>query len=63
MEIHLFFGLMGALLVLAFLANRMVSFTKVPDVVILMATGMVIGPVLQWVNPELFRGLCLIEPL
>ena len=56
MDLNLFFALLGGLLVLAFLANRLVRFTGVPDVIILMATGVVIGPVLHWVNPEIFRG-------
>jgi potassium/hydrogen antiporter len=56
MDLNLFFALLGSLLVLAFLANRLVRFTGVPDVIILMATGVIIGPVLHWVNPEIFRG-------
>ncbi|MGA2097121.1 MAG: cation:proton antiporter [Candidatus Acidiferrum sp.] len=56
MDLNLFFALLGGLLVLAFLANRLVRFTGVPDVIILMATGVVIGPVLHWINPNLFRG-------
>jgi Na+:H+ antiporter len=56
MDLNLFFALLGGLLVLAFVANRLVRFTGVPDVIILMATGVVIGPVLHWVNPEVFRG-------
>lgn len=56
MNLNLFFALLGALLVLAFIANRLVKFTGVPDVIILMATGVLIGPVLHWVNPAIFRG-------
>jgi potassium/hydrogen antiporter len=56
MALNLFFALLGSLLVLAFVANRLVRFTGVPDVIILMATGVLIGPVLHWVNPEIFRG-------
>src|SRR5689334_4348079 len=56
MDLNLFFGLLGGLLVLAFVANRLVRFTRVPDVIILMLTGVLIGPVLHWVNPDLFRG-------
>ncbi|HXJ04489.1 MAG TPA: cation:proton antiporter [Candidatus Acidoferrum sp.] len=57
MNLNLFFALLGGLLVLAFLANRLVRFTGVPDVIILMATGVLIGPVLHWVNPDVFRGV------
>ncbi|HXE34926.1 MAG TPA: cation:proton antiporter [Verrucomicrobiae bacterium] len=56
MNLNLFFALLGGLLVLAFVANRLVRFTGVPDVIILMATGVVIGPALHWVNPDVFRG-------
>lgn len=56
MDLNLFFALLGGLLVLAFVANRLVRFTGVPDVIILMATGVLIGPVLHWVNPDVFRG-------
>lgn len=56
MDLSLFFAILGALLVLAFVANRLVRFTRVPDVIILMATGVLIGPVLHWVNPDIFRG-------
>ena len=57
MDLNLFFALLGGLLVLAFVANRLVRFTGVPDVIILMATGVLIGPVLHWVNPDMFRGV------
>src|ERR1700723_3971400 len=56
MDLSVFFALLGGLLVLAFIANRLVRFTHVPDVIILMATGVLIGPVLHWVNPDIFRG-------
>jgi potassium/hydrogen antiporter len=57
MDLTLFLALLGGLLVLAFIANRVVRFTHVPDVVILMATGVLIGPVLHWVNPGIFRAV------
>jgi cell volume regulation protein A len=57
MDLTSFFALLGGLLVLAFLANRLVRFTRVPDVIILMATGVLIGPALHWVNPNSFRGI------
>ncbi len=56
MDISRFFAILGGLLVLAFVANRLVRFTRVPDVIILMVTGVLIGPVLHWVNPDIFRG-------
>lgn len=57
MNLYAFFALLGGLLVLAFVANRLVRFTHVPDVLILMATGILIGPVLHWVDPDIFRGV------
>jgi potassium/hydrogen antiporter len=56
MDLNLFFAMLGGLLVLAFIANRLVRFTGVPDVIILMFTGVLIGPVLHWVDPDIFRG-------
>jgi potassium/hydrogen antiporter len=56
MNLNLFFAMLGGLLVLAFVANRLVRFTGVPDVIILMFTGVLIGPVLHWIDPEIFRG-------
>ena len=56
MDLSLFFATLGGLLVLAFLANRLAPYTRVPDVVILMAAGVLLGPVLHWVNPDIFRA-------
>lgn len=56
-----FFGLIGGLLVLAFVANRFSHRTRVPDVMVLLASGIVLGPVLHWINaerfPEITRGV------
>jgi len=49
-----FFGLLGGLLVLAYLANRFAYRTRVPDVVVLLACGILVGPVLHWFNAEGF---------
>lgn len=49
-----FFGLLGALLVLAFVANRLSRWTRVPDVIVLLATGIILGPVLHWVDGAKF---------
>ena len=56
MNLNLFFAMLGGLLVLAFIANRLVRFTGVPDVIILMFTGVLIGPVLHWIDADIFRG-------
>lgn len=48
------FGLLGGLLVLAFVANRFSSWTHVPDVIVLLAAGIMLGPVLHWVEAGRF---------
>lgn len=49
------FGLLGGLLILAFFANRLSRRTRVPDVVILITTGLILGPIAGWVNAGQFR--------
>jgi cell volume regulation protein A len=49
------FGLIGGLLLLAFVANRLFRITRIPDLVVLLVAGLVLGPVLKWVNPDQFR--------
>jgi cell volume regulation protein A len=61
LALYNFFGLLGALLVLAYLANRFARRTRVPDVVVLLACGIVLGPALHWIDagrfPEVIRGV------
>ena len=57
MNLTLFFGLLGGLLVLAFVANKLARKTAVPDVLVLMATGIVLGPVLHLVDPGPFESV------
>ena len=52
-----FFGLIGGLLVLAYVANRLSHRTRVPDVIVLLASGVVLGPVLHWIQAGRFPGL------
>jgi potassium/hydrogen antiporter len=51
MSTALILGLVGGLLVLAFLANRVFRVTRVPDVLVLMGLGLLLGPVLGLMNP------------
>lgn len=51
------FSLLGALLVLAFVANRLFDRTRVPDVVVLLVAGVLLGPVLGWVQAAELKGL------
>jgi len=54
------FGLLSALLLLAFGANRLFRVTRVPDLVILLITGLMLGPILKWVQPGQFRDFTQI---
>lgn len=44
------FGLLGGLLILAFFANRLSRRTRVPDLLILMLTGVALGPLSGWLR-------------
>jgi cell volume regulation protein A len=55
LSITAFFALLGGLLVLAFVANRLAERTRVPDAVVLIATGVLLGPVSGLVQADRFR--------
>ncbi len=57
MNLTLFFGLLGGLLVLAFIAHRLVRRTGIPDVLVLMATGVLLGPLFHLVDPSRFQSV------
>jgi len=50
-----FLAVLGGLLALAFVANRLFRLTRVPDVIVLLAVGLLLGPVFGWVQPSLLR--------
>jgi potassium/hydrogen antiporter len=50
MSAALILGLVGGLLVVAFLANRVFGLTRIPDVLVLMMLGVLLGPVLGLVR-------------
>lgn len=54
MSAALILGLVGGLLIVAFVANKVFAYTRIPDVVVLMALGIVIGPVLGLVDSHSF---------
>ena len=56
MEMARIFGLPAALLVLAFVANRLSKLTRVPDIIVLLLIGITLGPGLHWVDPDSFKG-------
>lgn len=52
-----FFAFLGGLLALAFAANRLYRLTRVPDVIVLMAVGLVLGPILGWIKAPEFQSI------
>src|ERR1700719_1919088 len=57
MEMTRIFGMLAVLLVLAYVANRLSRLTRVPDVIVLLLVGVMLGPVLHWVHPAAFQGV------
>jgi cell volume regulation protein A len=57
MNLTAFFALLGGLLVLAFVANRLFDRTRVPDVVVLMLAGLLLGPGLGLIDPAQLHGI------
>jgi cell volume regulation protein A len=57
MNLTAFFGLLGGIVVLAFVANRLAGWTRVPDVVVLMAAGMLLGPAFHLLDPSKFESV------
>jgi Na+:H+ antiporter len=55
MSITLLFALLGGLVVLAFVANRLFRRTRVPDVIVLLATGLLLGPTFGLVHASQFQ--------
>ncbi len=51
------FAAVGGLLVVAFLANRLFRVTRVPDVVVLMVLGLVLGPLLGVISGNRIRSI------
>ena len=51
MSAALVLGLVGGLLVVAFLANRVFGLPRIPDVLVLMVLDVLLGPVLGLVQP------------
>ena len=60
MHMAYIFGLPAALLVVAVAANRLSKLTRVPDIIVLLLIGIVLGPVLHWIDPAHFEGLIRI---
>ncbi len=56
MEMAKIFGLPALLLIIAFAANRLSKLTRVPDIIVLLAIGLTLGPGLHWVRAENFQS-------
>ncbi len=56
MELTHIFGMLAALLVVAYVANRLSRLTRVPDLIVLLLVGVTLGPILHWVKPATFQG-------
>jgi Kef-type K+ transport system membrane component KefB len=57
MSITLLFALLGGLITLAFVANQLFKRTRVPDVIVLMVTGLILGPLLGRVTGTQFQPI------
>ena len=57
MSIPVLFALLGGLITLAFVANQLFKRTRVPDVIVLMVTGLVLGPLLGMVSGREFQAI------
>jgi cell volume regulation protein A len=57
MELTIIFGFIASLLLVAVAANRLSGFTRVPDLIVLLTIGVLLGPVLHWADPSRFRNV------
>ena len=57
MELTVIFGFISALLLVAVAANRLSGITRVPDLIVLLTIGVLLGPVLHWSDPARFQGV------
>jgi cell volume regulation protein A len=56
-EITAIFAFISGLLLIAVAANRLSGFTRVPDLIVLLTIGVLLGPVLHLADPARFVGL------
>ncbi|MGZ4816619.1 MAG: cation:proton antiporter domain-containing protein [Terriglobales bacterium] len=54
MDVTHIFGLLAGLLIVAFVANRLFRITRVPDLVILLTLGLLLGPIFKIIDPDRF---------
>ena len=60
MDVSLVFTLSGMIIILGFLANYLFRKTKIPDILILLLLGLLLGPTFHVVDPT---SLISIAPL
>ena len=52
MTVPLLFALIGSVILVGFLANLLFRLTKIPSVLVLVAVGVVLGPVTGWIRDD-----------
>jgi cell volume regulation protein A len=52
MTVPLLFALIGGVILVGFLANLLFRLTKIPSVLILVALGVVLGPITGWIRSD-----------
>jgi len=60
MEMVRIFGIPAALLIVAVIANRLSRWTRVPDIIVLLVIGVLIGPLTHWANPRHLQDMTQI---
>ncbi len=56
MQMAHYFGFPALLLIVAFAANRLSKLSRVPDIIVLLLIGITVGPILHWIQPQLFQS-------
>jgi Kef-type K+ transport system membrane component KefB len=51
MTVTVAFAAIGVVILIGFFANLLFRATKIPSVLLLIAIGMVLGPVTGWISP------------
>jgi cell volume regulation protein A len=60
MNMALIFGLPAALLIIAVIANRLSRWTRVPDIIVLLVIGVLLGPVFHLADPARLQTMTRI---
>jgi cell volume regulation protein A len=60
MNMALIFGLPAALLIIAVVANRLSRWTRVPDIIVLLVIGVLLGPVFHLADPARLQTMTRI---